>query len=242
VTVREFVEAYQRVRLAEGFASTDPAFAAALPFRDLSGKNRAVWRVRALHYLLTRLCLRVVPGVRRVLDLGAGNGWMARRLAGRFDVVAMDIDAGPTSLGGLRDSPVPPVRGELERLPFRDGCFDAVVAAAALHYSSDVAETLREVARVLSPRGVLVITDSPIYPDAIARARAARRTQEYYRVRGEPLLASRYHAFTRSELDGQNQFRFVTLAAGASLRGTFAARFRGAPRGARLPVLFGWRR
>jgi len=240
--VREFVEAYERVRLVEGFASADPAFAAALPFRDLTGKNRAIWRVRALHYLVTRLCLCAIPGVRRVLDLGAGNGWLARRLAGRFDVVAMDIDAGPTSLGALRGGAVPPVRAELERLPFRDGCFDAVVAAAALHYSSDAAETFREVARVLSPRGVLVVADSPVYPDAIARARAARRTQEYYRQRGEPLLASRYHAFTRAELDGQNQFRFVTLAAGASLRGSFAARFRGAPRGARFPVLLGWRR
>src|SRR6185369_4161183 len=79
-TVRELVEAYQRVRLADGFASPDPAFAEALPFRDLTGRNRQVWRVRALHYLITRLCLTVAPGLQRVLDLGAGNGWLARRL------------------------------------------------------------------------------------------------------------------------------------------------------------------
>jgi SAM-dependent methyltransferase len=240
--VREFVEAYERVRLAEGFASADPAFADALPFRDLTGKNRGVWRLRALHYLIARLCLRVIPGVRRVLDLGAGNGWLARRLVRRFDVVALDLDGGPTALGALRGTAVGRVRGELERLPFGDGRFDAVVAAAALHYTSDAAETFREVARVLQPRGVLLIADSPIYPDAITRARAARRTQEYYVNRGEPLLATRYHAFTRAELDGQAQFRFVTVAAGASLRGTLAARLRGAPRGARLPVLLGWRR
>src|SRR5262245_16329022 len=41
-TARAFVEAYRRVRTAEGFADPDPAYVAALPFRDLSGRQTAV--------------------------------------------------------------------------------------------------------------------------------------------------------------------------------------------------------
>lgn len=240
--VQEFVAAYQRVRVAEGFAPSDPTFIAALPFRDLSGKNRAIWRTRALHYLLTRLCLASIRRGGRVLDLGAGNGWMARRLCGRFQVTALDVDGGPSALGALRGAPVACVRAELERLPFGDGRFDAVVAAAAIHYTSDLPETLRQVARVLAPGGVFMLTDSPVYPDAVARARAARRTEDYFRGRGEPLLARRYHALTRAEIDGQGLFRFVTLAPGIALRAAIAAGVRGQPAGARLPVLFGRRR
>jgi SAM-dependent methyltransferase len=242
LSLREFVEAYRRVRAAEGLASDDPAVVAALPFRDLTGRNRALWRARALHYLGIRACLRAIPWVSRVLDLGAGNGWMARRLARRFQVTALDADAGPAALGALGASPVLRVRGELGALPFAGGSFDAVVAAASLHYAPDVAETLREVARVLVPRGVLLLADSPVYADAIARARAAQRTAAYYASLGEPQLAARYGGLTRAELEGPGLFRFVTLAPGISVRGTIGAFRRHEPPGARLPLLIGWRR
>ena len=62
-SLRRFVEDYPRVRLAEGYASTDPAFARRLPFRDTTGRNAAAWRLRALHYLIIRPGLRLVPGI-----------------------------------------------------------------------------------------------------------------------------------------------------------------------------------
>jgi len=242
-TVREFVAAYRRVRAAEGLADGDPAYVAALPFRDLSGRQPAMWRVRALHYLGVRLCLEALPWVGRVLDLGAGNGWLARRLArgGRFRVAALDVDGGPAALGALAGTGVLRVRGELDHLPFAGGSFDAVVAAASLHHAGDLGAALREADRVLAPRGVLIVADSPVYTDAIARARAARRTEAYYRDMGEPGLAARYRGLTRAELDGPGLFRFVTLFPGVALRASLSALRRREPPGARLPVLLGWR-
>jgi SAM-dependent methyltransferase len=239
----ERVEAYRRVRLAEGLASEDPAYAVALPFRDLSGRNGGLWRVRALHYLAIRACLAAVPWVGRVLDLGAGNGWMARRLARRYQVAAADLDGRGTGLGALAGTPVLPVRAEMPRLPFASGSFDAVVAAAALHHAGDVATVLAEVARVLGRRGIVVIADSPVYEDAMARQQAARRTQRYYRDMGEPGLAADYRGLLRAELERPGLFRFVTLMPGMSLRGTLRSLFGGGgPGAARLPVLVGWRR
>ena len=143
-SLRSFADDYRRVRLAEGHASTDPEFVRRLPFRDITGRNTAPRGARArFHYLAIRLGLTLVrahaPGAVRVLDLGAGNGWMARRLAGSFRVTALDVDGGDTGLGALRDARVARVAGDLEALPLRARSFDAVIAAASLHYAVDVA-------------------------------------------------------------------------------------------------------
>ena len=79
----------------------------------MTGRNAVAWRTRALHYVIVRLGLSLVPGVSRVLDLGAGNGWLARRLAGSFRVTALDADAGDTGLGALRDPRIARLAGTM---------------------------------------------------------------------------------------------------------------------------------
>jgi len=237
-TVREFVESYRRLRLAEGFASPDPEFGRQLPFRDLTGRNRAIWRIRAAHYALIRGCLALLPRSERVLDLGSGNGWLARRLAGSHRVTAADVDATDTGLGALDDRRVGRLKAELEALPIAAGSFDVVIAAAALHYAGDLFAALAEIARVLRPGGALILADSPLYADPVARHRAWQRTHRYYSEAGSPELAARYHGLTRTELDGSGLFRFVTLSPGiSSLRSLL-----GRGEGPRMPVLLGLRR
>jgi SAM-dependent methyltransferase len=236
--IRQFVEDYRRLRLAEGLACADPRFARQLPFRDVTGRNAAIWRVRAWHYALLRGCLALLPRSRRVLDLGAGNGWLARRLAGSHQVTAVDVDATDTGLGGLDDPRVWRLRGDLEALPVGAGTFDVVIAAAALHYAIEVPRALSEIARVLRSGGALLLADSPFYPDALARHRAWQRTQEYYAEAGAPELVQRYRGLTRDELEGCGLFRFFTVSPGFS---PWAA-LRRREAGARLPVLLGWKR
>jgi SAM-dependent methyltransferase len=241
-SVRHFVEAYRTIRLAQGFASSDPEFAARLPFRDLTGKNRKIWRTRALHYLVMRAALALVPGARRVLDLGAGNGWLSRRLAHAYRVTAIDIDSGATGLGAIASQPVARVCGELELLPLATGTFDVVIAAAAVHYSANPMLVLDEIARVLRPRGVLILADSPVYADGDARDQAWQRTLAYYRGTGYPELAQRYRGLTRVELRDCAPFRFVTLSPGFERWQSALERVRGKAIGVRLPVLLGVRR
>ena len=241
-TLRQFVDDYRRVRVAEGFATTDPEYARQLPFRDVTGRNAAAWRIRALHYLIVRVGLRLIPGIERVLDLGAGNGWLARRLAPSFRVTALDVDGGDTGLGALRDGRVARVVGDLEALPLRPHSFDAVIAAATLHYAVDVARALAEAARVLRAGGLLIVADSPVYDDTAVREAAWQRTEAHYAGFGAAHLAGRYRGLTRAELDAAGSFRFVTVSPGliswrSALRGL--RRPRPEPR---LPVLFGFRR
>jgi SAM-dependent methyltransferase len=49
--------------------------------------------------------------------------------------------------------------GVMERLPFRDGAFDAAVSLLALNLVDDKAGALAEAARVVAPGGTVVIAD-----------------------------------------------------------------------------------
>jgi ubiquinone/menaquinone biosynthesis C-methylase UbiE len=49
------------------------------------------------------------------------------------------------------------LQGQVERLPFPDASFDVVAAVTVLCFVTDAAAAVREMARVLRPRGRLVL-------------------------------------------------------------------------------------
>jgi SAM-dependent methyltransferase len=100
-------------------------------------------------------------GSGRVLDLGGGNGTLARLLA-RHRVPAVVMDRSEY----VRDAPPPPaVRADAARLPFVNGCFAAVAALWMLYYVPQPQVVLGEVARVLRAGGVFVACTSSRYND-----------------------------------------------------------------------------
>lgn len=169
---QKFLEEYRAIRYAEGRGSDDPAYYRALPFADLSGRDSAMWEMRARTYrwFERRILLPLERDARRpldILDLGAGNGWLSYRLQERRHVpYAVDIFLDPRD--GLRAARHFPVRfatvgAEFDRLPFASAQFDLAVFNSSLHYSTDYALTLAEARRCLRPEGRLVILDSPVY-------------------------------------------------------------------------------
>jgi 2-polyprenyl-6-hydroxyphenyl methylase/3-demethylubiquinone-9 3-methyltransferase len=105
---------------------------------------------------------------RLVLDAGCGGGLVARELAAAgAEVVGVDRSLGSLGVArravGRRDPQKPrsvgsfrPAQGRLERLPFADGRFDAVVAADVLEHLPDLPAAVAELARVLAPGGGFV--------------------------------------------------------------------------------------
>jgi SAM-dependent methyltransferase len=52
-----------------------------------------------------------------------------------------------------------PVRADVQALPFRDGCFEQIVALTILYTVADDTRALHELARVLRPGGALVVVE-----------------------------------------------------------------------------------
>jgi ubiquinone/menaquinone biosynthesis C-methylase UbiE len=109
-----------------------------------------------------------LEGAARVLDLGSGEGHLARRLVRCFPEREIVIGLEP-STGQLRSAvaqgggPVY-VRGVGERLPFRDGSFDAVVCCLVIEHSSDPDALLAEAVRVLTVGGrFLLLVNHPMF-------------------------------------------------------------------------------
>jgi SAM-dependent methyltransferase len=161
-----FSRQYQRVRQSDGHRALMEAFWHELPAVPKTHDATSEWRIRRESY--DRLLATVVgPRRHRVLDLGAGSGWLAARLASRgHDVVALDRlddEADGAFLGRQRQWPFVAVQGDFEALPFAPGQFDVVVFNASLHYARDPEKTLGNAARMLTPGGALVVMDSPTF-------------------------------------------------------------------------------
>lgn len=113
----------------------------------------------------TRETLRRVPmtPTSRVLDVGCGTGELLRRLRAKYpDAVLAGLDPVEEMLAVARDklSGKEDLRiGYADALPWSAGMFDIVVSCNMFHYISHPVVALREMARVLRPGGVLVLTD-----------------------------------------------------------------------------------
>jgi ubiquinone/menaquinone biosynthesis C-methylase UbiE len=106
-----------------------------------------------------------LPEGSRVLDLGGGMGRIAVPLAARHRVTLCDISERMLEMAAAtgREAGIPEASLALRRLdageplPFGAGSFDAAVALDLLVHLVDPGATLRELHRVVSPGGTLVV-------------------------------------------------------------------------------------
>ncbi|MGO9334539.1 MAG: class I SAM-dependent methyltransferase [Acidimicrobiales bacterium] len=111
-----------------------------------------------------------LEGAARVLDLGCGEGQLARRLALRTPVreIVVGLEPSAAQLASAIDQAGGPryVRGVGERLPFRDASFDGVVCCLVIEHSSDPDALLAEAVRVLAVGGrFLLLVNHPMFRD-----------------------------------------------------------------------------
>lgn len=90
----------------------------------------------------------------RVLDVGTGEGQLARALAGRgVDVTGVDGSTAQLATAVARGGPPRYLRAAASGLPFATGAFDGVLACLVFEHIVEVDTAIREVARVLRPGG-----------------------------------------------------------------------------------------
>jgi SAM-dependent methyltransferase len=103
------------------------------------------------------MALRELDGYARVLDVGCGEGQIARVLQSRTSVQSFVVGVDPTQ--GQVDVAVERSVGEqylrsgADALPFPDGSFDAVLACLVFEHIDALDEAISEVARILRPGG-----------------------------------------------------------------------------------------
>ncbi len=110
----------------------------------------------------------------RVLDLGAGYGGSARRLAAEYRcaVTCLNISDAQNDTNryknrraGLSDR-IRVVHGSFDRIPESDGSYDVVWSQDAILHAPDRRKVLAEAFRVLKPGGEMVFTD-PMQADDV---------------------------------------------------------------------------
>ncbi len=101
-----------------------------------------------------------------MLDVGCGTGALLRALSERLRVTVELVGADPApamvEVARAALGERPNVRLEVafaERLPFPDAHFDLVVSTVSFHHWANQAAGLKEVGRVLRPRGRLLLVD-----------------------------------------------------------------------------------
>jgi SAM-dependent methyltransferase len=100
-----------------------------------------------------------LDGARRVLDVGTGEGQIARQCVERGAEVVVGVDPTWAQVAEAvdRGGGVAYARAGAASLPVRDGSFDAVVACLVFEHIEAVDEAIAEVARVLEPGGRFVL-------------------------------------------------------------------------------------
>src|SRR4030095_13327788 len=98
------------------------------------------------------------PGGRALLDVGCGDGALARLVADRYAAITA-TDVSPAVLAEARRASVEPAHiacaalAANRPLPYPDGAFDTVVSLSTLQYLFDPEAFLVEARRVLAPGG-----------------------------------------------------------------------------------------
>jgi SAM-dependent methyltransferase len=119
------------------------------------GRSWAAW-ARALGHLLPPL---------DVVDIGCGDGYLTLEAA-RWAKTVVGIDRSDEVLerakalaARRRVTNVQWKKGDLARLPLRDGSVDVALLSQALHHAAAPDETVAEATRVLKPGGRLLLLD-----------------------------------------------------------------------------------
>lgn len=111
---------------------------------------------------LREVILRRIPrNTRLVLDVGCGNGWLARRLVPRgIAVCSVDLST-VNPRRAIEQTPQPlhvALVASAEHLPFADETFDCVVASEVIEHLPEPERALEEMLRVVRGGGRVLIS------------------------------------------------------------------------------------
>ncbi|MCH8067641.1 MAG: methyltransferase domain-containing protein [Nanoarchaeota archaeon] len=109
---------------------------------------RYLYKKRSTYY--SKAVMGYIEKGEKVLDIGAGSGYLAEILSKKADITLLDInDYNQTKL------PLKLYNGK--NIPFKDNSFDVAILLTVLHYSTNPEEFLKEIKRVC--KRIIIVDD-----------------------------------------------------------------------------------
>ena len=159
-------------------------------FANIARSEQSFWWYRGMNEILFRLLDPVVREQRfqRVLEAGCGTGYLAKLLGERYQWPMVPVDLGWEGLNFARSMNIDRLtQADIAHLPFSDAAFDAVLSMDVIvHFPrGEEYAPVRELVRVLEPRGLLCIRVSAL---DILRSRHSQFAHERQRFTRERLI------------------------------------------------------
>ena len=115
-------------------------------------------RGRNYHTHISNYLIRALPAAGELLDIGCGTGlFVEKYIRHGGSATGLDISAAMVRQARARCGSCEFTVGTGERIPFRDGSFDAVSSLLVFSYLREPAAMLSETYRVLRPGGAVAI-------------------------------------------------------------------------------------
>ena len=125
------------------------------PYYDSFAYSRRKLEQVLVHYL------GPLPDGAKLLDVGCGTGDLLRRLGTRFVLSGCDPADEMIERARAANPGASLTVASAESLPFEDDHFDVAVMIEVVRYLADPEPALRELARVLRPGGLALVTFAP---------------------------------------------------------------------------------
>lgn len=141
--------------------------------------------------------------VKRILDVGSGNGWFTNLIAKNNYASVFGLDVNVDELEQAQRV------FKKENLYFGYGDifqevfskkFDIIILNSSIQYFPKVDELLNRLKEILNPHGEIHILDSPVYESEKKALEAKKRTDEYYNKMGVPAMCDNYFHHTKIDL------------------------------------------
>ena len=109
----------------------------------------------------------------KFLEVGCGNGAVSKHVARKYPLIVtgVDVDLEQIQLAQQNIDDIPNIQFltiDATNLLFQDDYFDIVLSFGVMHHISNWLDSLKEIRRILKPRGYFIYFDI-IFPNWLAR-------------------------------------------------------------------------
>lgn len=143
--------------------------------------------------------------VKRILDIGCGNGWFTNLIAKNNYANVFGLDVNLVELEQaqrvFKKDNLFFGYGDIFEKFFTDK-FDLIVLNSSIQYFPNLEELIVRLKEILAPHGEIHILDSPIYETDKKALEAKKKTEEYYKSMDAQEMINYYYHHTKSSLEG----------------------------------------